>query len=367
MKKTVFTIACLFAMSFCIAGDVPNDPQLASEQTPYGDAYIKRLPIAESIAGVPIQTIVSGGTSGAVNSVSIYPGLSNGTIQYSINSAQPIVVTIPGLGSAAFTNTTDYATAVQGDKADKSAPSTELYKYTLISDFAAHTGNGVIHVTQTDRDRWDSGGGGGVAGVSSWNGQTGAVTFAESDPSFSEALPNLMTKDATDQTISGTVTFDGKLYASSIQTDNMLVTDYVEIANSLATDGNINMTGSGRITNLIDPMNDQDASTKKYVDSSFSDALQAVIDLQNMSDENYAVKPDSRAGYVMPPKVFDYVDSNTFTLDASPKFIIEGMILSATSFTYLQEDDWEFSGTQFTVKNMTLSTGDKVKVTYAIQ
>ncbi len=145
--------------------------------------------------------------------------------------------------------------------------------------------------------------------------------------------------------------------------------------------GDVEIAGS--LTLGQPPLSPAEAANKSYVDSAIGGVEQDLLDFEStvytkeqtdsqidalhetLSSEISAIEPDPRTGYVMPPQVFDYVDSNTFTLDAEPKFIM--MILSATSFTYLQEDDWEFSGDQFTVKNVTLQSGDKVKVTYAIQ
>ncbi len=76
--------------------------------------------------------------------------------------------------------------------------------------------------------------------------------------------------------------------------------------------------------------------------------------------------PNTRAGYVMQPEVIDFDGVYTFTLAARPKFIVEAMVLTSNSFFYLQTTDYDVSGDQFTVKNVTLNTGDKIKVTYAI-
>lgn len=162
----------------------------------------------------------------------------------------------------------------------------------------------------------DGNGGGGTAGVSSWNGQTGDVTFTESDPTY--AADKSGTMQLGDVDISGSLTLSGP------------------------------------------PLSPAEATNKAYVDSAIGAATQDVAD-------NYAVKPDSRSGYVMPPQVFDYADSNTFTVDAAPKFVLEAMILRPDSFTYMQQSDISFSGTSVTLNNVTINSGDKVKITYAIQ
>ncbi len=98
MKRILLSASILFSCLYATAGEFP----LASEQTPYGDAYIKRLPILESITGVPVADILAGG-GGGVSSVSIYPGAANGTIQYNVNGGESEQVAVTGLGSAAYT------------------------------------------------------------------------------------------------------------------------------------------------------------------------------------------------------------------------------------------------------------------------
>ncbi len=112
MKRILLSASILFSCLYATAGEFP----LASEQTPYGDAYIKRLPILESITGVPVADILAGG-GGGVSSVSIYPGAANGTIQYNVNGGESEQVAVTGLGSAAYTASSDYATAAQGSLA----------------------------------------------------------------------------------------------------------------------------------------------------------------------------------------------------------------------------------------------------------
>lgn len=55
----------------------------------------------------------------AVQSVSISPGTSNGTIQYGVNGGNSTQVKVTGLASAAYSETDAFATAAQGAKADE--------------------------------------------------------------------------------------------------------------------------------------------------------------------------------------------------------------------------------------------------------
>ena len=73
--------------------------------------------IDAAIAGLGGST--SGGT-GAVNSVSLEPGTNNGTLKLIVNGVAYDNIAVTGLGSAAFTDASDYATAAQGERAEKS-------------------------------------------------------------------------------------------------------------------------------------------------------------------------------------------------------------------------------------------------------
>ncbi len=53
-----------------------------------------------------------------VKSVSLTTGTENGTVAYSVNGGTPTDVAVKGLQSAAYTPSSNYATAAQGDKAD---------------------------------------------------------------------------------------------------------------------------------------------------------------------------------------------------------------------------------------------------------
>lgn len=69
---------------------------------------------------------------------------------------------------------------------------------------------------------------------------------------------------------------------------------------------------------------------------------------------------------IQKPQIFDYVDSNEFTLAKEPAFIIEVLTLSDTTFSYLQDNnsDYVVNADKITINNPVLSTGMKVKVVY---
>ena len=59
-----------------------------------------------------------GGVDGAVTSVVLATGTKNGTLKLTVNDVTVDNIEVAGLGSAAFTNVSDYATSEQGKKAD---------------------------------------------------------------------------------------------------------------------------------------------------------------------------------------------------------------------------------------------------------
>lgn len=64
---------------------------------------------------------------------------------------------------------------------------------------------------------------------------------------------------------------------------------------------------------------------------------------------------------VQPPEV--YATASPFTLNSTPVFLIEVMVLSDTTFHYLQEGDYTLDGPVLYVPGLT--DGDRVKVVYA--
>jgi hypothetical protein len=56
---------------------------------------------------------------GCINSIALSPGTENGTLKLTVNNITIDNIAVTGLGSAAFTEASDYATAAQGEKADR--------------------------------------------------------------------------------------------------------------------------------------------------------------------------------------------------------------------------------------------------------
>ena len=60
----------------------------------------------------------SSGEGGAINSVELSSGTENGTLKITINGVEYDNIAVTGLGTAAFTDASDYATAEQGARAE---------------------------------------------------------------------------------------------------------------------------------------------------------------------------------------------------------------------------------------------------------
>lgn len=108
------------------------------------------------------------------------------------------------------------------------------------------------------------------------------------------------------------------------------------------------------VSNVPNPSVSTDATNKEYVDTSISNAIQSIT-AQSLG-----------INQIMPPEVLDYSGSNVFTLLYSPSFFIDVMILTDSSFQYLQSSDYSISGNSVTINNPALNTGDKLKFTYVI-
>lgn len=107
-----------------------------------GDTYVS--------ATVSGNKVTVGATTELTNAITkansavqaIATGSANGTI-----SVDNTDVAVNGLKSAAYTESSAYATAEQGTKADNAATKT---------DFDAHSGNTVMHITADERDAWNA-------------------------------------------------------------------------------------------------------------------------------------------------------------------------------------------------------------------
>ena len=87
-----------------------------------GDGYhtFNELPYSTATPD-EIQEMINASMTegGAINSVSLSSGTENGTVKLTVNGIDYDNIAVTGLGSAAFTDSSSYATAEQGEKADK--------------------------------------------------------------------------------------------------------------------------------------------------------------------------------------------------------------------------------------------------------
>lgn len=87
-----------------------------------GTTPIKDLPNS-TMTPAEIEALISTKVGdGAIQNVSIESGTNNGTIKYTIDGVAHDNIVVTGLGSAAFTDSTAYATAAQGKTAEAAMP-----------------------------------------------------------------------------------------------------------------------------------------------------------------------------------------------------------------------------------------------------
>lgn len=131
-----------------------NGIKLSGVQDAIDDAVAKKNVEAEGdryiSATVTGNKVTVGATTDLTNAIdkanravqTIATGTDNGTIKVDGTD-----VAVKGLGSAAYTDSSDYATAEQGEKADNAATKT---------DFNAHSGNTDMHITADERSAWNA-------------------------------------------------------------------------------------------------------------------------------------------------------------------------------------------------------------------
>lgn len=100
---------------------VEFDPVSLTSKIKFGDGIhtYMELPYS-SVSPVDIQEMIDNSmvSSGAIRSIVLNPGTKNGTLKLIINDVIYDNIAVTGLGTAAYTNTYDYATAKQGARAE---------------------------------------------------------------------------------------------------------------------------------------------------------------------------------------------------------------------------------------------------------
>ena len=108
-----------------------------------GTTAVNDLP-ASTMTPSEIQQLINTTIGGeAVTKVLLAPGTNNGTLKLTVNDQETDNIAVKGLGSAAFTESTAYATAAQGLKADSAVQSVTI---------AAGSTNGSIKITVDGTD-----------------------------------------------------------------------------------------------------------------------------------------------------------------------------------------------------------------------
>lgn len=116
-------------------------------------------------------------------------------------------------------------------------------------------------------------------------------------------------------------------------------------------------------------------ATKSYVDAEVHNLdliQQAILEMISATDSKIStideqVQDMQASPVLVNPQVFTYgADTYPFVLSSAPKVVLEILVLNGdTEFHYLQDGDYNISGTSLTVTVPTLSDGMKVKIAYA--
>ena len=251
----------------------------------------------------------------AVQSVALATGTDNGTVKLTVDGVATDNIAVAGLGSAAFTESSAYATAAQGAKAD-----------TAIQAVTTGTANGTISVKAgTDGTPTNVAVKGlesaayKVAGSAQGNvpvngaalgttanvpvvtnangeliphasGALGTAAFTETS-AYATAAQGAKADSAVQSVALASGTNNGtvKLTVDGVDTDNVAVTglgsaaftpvsDYATAAQGAKADAAMPKTGgtfTGAVTLAADPTEDLHAATKKYVDDQISGGIAA--------------------------------------------------------------------------------------------
>ena len=208
-------------------------------------------------------------STNSVQSVSLSSGTNNGTLKLTVDGTDTDNIAVTGLGSAAFTPTTDYATADQGALATNA-----------VRTVATGTTNGTISVKTGAADAVEV----PVAGL-------GSAAFTETSAYATAAQGGkadtaVQAVEITSGTNNGTI----KLTVDGTDTDNISVTGlgsaaftessaYATAAQGAKADTamqpNADIVMTGSLTLAGNPSTDNMAANKKYVDDQISSSIAA--------------------------------------------------------------------------------------------
>jgi hypothetical protein len=94
-----------------------------------------------------------------------------------------------------------------------------------------------------------------------------------------------------------------------------------------------------------------------------------VIDTLNDKINDLTTRVDAISEGPQPtrPEVFTYVDTNTFTLSKTPRWIDQVLVIQTDQvFYYLKDEDYTLNEANLTITNPTLADGMQVKVQYVV-
>lgn len=121
--KTVGAASGNVPVNGAALGTTPNVPVVTNasgQLVPHTSGALKSAAFKDS---TEFATAAQGAKAeSAVQSVSLASGTNNGTLKLTVNGSATDNIAVKGLGSAAYTPTTAYATAAQGSKADAAMP-----------------------------------------------------------------------------------------------------------------------------------------------------------------------------------------------------------------------------------------------------
>ena len=99
-------------------GSAAYEAATAFDAAGTASGLVGTLPTGKSTVVAYIEDVANQITTGAVNSVSLSSGTNNGTVKLTVDGTDYDNIAVTGLGSAAYTASTAYASAAQGALAD---------------------------------------------------------------------------------------------------------------------------------------------------------------------------------------------------------------------------------------------------------
>jgi len=248
-----------------LAGEVAIETDTGKVKIGDGSKTFPQLGYA-TLTPDEINALVSGS---AVQSVALESGTNNGTVKLTVDGTATDNIAVTGLGSAAFTPATDYATAEQGALA-----------VNAVRAVTEGSTNGTVSVRTGAGEAVDV----NVHGL-------GSAAYTDTD-AYATAAQGAKADSAVQSVAIATGTNNGtlKITVDGTETDNIAVqglgsaaytpaTDYATAAQGAKADTamqpDANTTMTGTLTLKGDPTTDNMAANKKYVDDQIAESISA--------------------------------------------------------------------------------------------